>query len=180
DARKSFARYLELSPLLEKDVANWMAVRRANIAYLGGDDAQAAELTRNVDDPVIKGFAERLPQVPAGQRRVELDVGFVRQHHYTCAPATLATITRFWKKSADHLGIAADICYNGTPDHRERRWAEEHGWLAREFTVTWDTACRLLDRGVPFILTTVDIPYGHAQAVIGYDRCWQTLLVRDP
>jgi cellulose synthase operon protein C len=180
EARRSYERYRELSPLLEKELEKSLSLRQASIAYLCGDDSQASQLVRQVDDPICRSFAERLEQTRPEERRRELDVGFVRQHHYTCAPATLATISRFWNCPTNHLDIASDICYNGTPDSRERRWAEENGFVAREFTVTWDTACALIDRGIPFILTTVDIPYGHAQAVIGYDRCWQTLLIRDP
>ena len=51
----------------------------------------------------------------------------------------LASLSRFWKMPADHLEVAAAICYDGTPDHRERAWAEEHGWYCREFAITWDS-----------------------------------------
>ena len=52
------------------------------------------------------------PQTRAG---VILPVGFVRQNHKTCGPATLAAIGQFWHKPAEHLEIAAEICYDGTP-----------------------------------------------------------------
>ncbi len=109
-----------------------------------------------------------------------LDVGFVRQHYQTCAPATLTAIARFWGKEGDHLALATEICYDGTPNHRERSWAEQNGWVAREFTVTWPSAIALLDRGVPFTLTTVETRSAHHQAVIGYDARRGTLLIRDP
>ena len=38
----------------------------------------------------------------------------------------------------------------------------------------------LIDRGVPFTLTTVETQSGHLQAVIGYDARRGTLLIRDP
>jgi tetratricopeptide (TPR) repeat protein len=98
----------------------------------------------------------------------------------TCVPATLTAVSRFWSMPAEHLEVAEAICYDGTPDHSERHWAEEHGWLAREFTVTWESAVALLDRGVPFTLTTSDPTSAHLQAVIGYDARRGTLLVRDP
>src|SRR5262249_31498 len=155
DARQCYERYAELSPLLEKDLAEWLNARRSDAAYYCGDDEQAAEFARKVDDPFYKSLAERIAQTPREGRRVLLDVGFVRQHHQTCVPATLTTISRFWKRDTDHLEVASEICYDGTPDHRERRWVEEHGWVAREFTVTWDSVCALIDRGVPFTLTTI-------------------------
>src|SRR4029077_4498793 len=98
----------------------------------------------------------------------------------TCAPATLSALTSFWSMPAEHLEIAAAICYDGTAAASERHWAEEHGWEVREFTITWDSARALLDRGVPFTLTTIEPGYGHLQAVIGYDSRRGTLLVRDP
>jgi hypothetical protein len=58
----------------------------------------------------------------------------------TCAPATLSAISRYWKQPADHLEVAEEICYDGTPDYSERHWATSNGWDVREFTVTWDAA----------------------------------------
>jgi tetratricopeptide (TPR) repeat protein len=107
-------------------------------------------------------------------------VGFVRQNHLTCSPATLTTLSRFWKKPAEHLEVAEAICYDGTPCHSERNWAEQHGWLAREFKVTLAASQALLDRGVPFVISTVQPGNAHAQAVIGYDGFRESLLIRDP
>ena len=83
-----------------------------------------------------------------------LPVGFVRQHYQTCAPATLAALSRYWSLAADHLEIAERICYDGTPNHSERSWAEEQGFVVREFTADWIMACALIDAGIPFTLTT--------------------------
>lgn len=181
DARKSYDRLAELSPLAEKDVAKWLAARRSDAACYVEDYAAAAELARELgDDPFFKRIAERLSKTPVEGRRVLLPVGFVRQHHQTCVPATLAAISRFWGMSGDQLEIAADICYDGTPAHSERNWAETHGWVAREFTVTAAAAEALLDRGIPFTLTLVEPTFSHLQAVIGYDSRRGTLLIRDP
>jgi tetratricopeptide (TPR) repeat protein len=111
---------------------------------------------------------------------VLLPVGFVRQHHLTCAPATLSAISRYWDMPAQHLAVAEEICYDGTPAHSERRWAEQNGWTAREFTVTWESARALLDRGIPFTLTTVEPASAHLQAMIGYDGRRSSYIVRDP
>jgi len=180
DAQRSYARFAELSPLLEKNLAEWLAARRSDTAYYCGEYAQAAELARQAKDPFHDKIAEELSRTPFEGQRVLLEVGFVRQHHQTCAPAVLASLSRFWKMPADHLEVAAAICYDGTPDHRERAWAEEHGWYCREFAVTWDSARTLIDRGVPFTLTTIDPGNAHLQACIGYDTCRKTLLIRDP
>jgi tetratricopeptide (TPR) repeat protein len=181
DARHSYERLAELSPLADRDWGPWLAARRSDAAYYAGDFAAAAARARELEgDPFYAPLAERLEKAPAEGRRVLLPVGFVRQHHQTCAPATLAALSRFWEMPAEHLEIAADICYDGTPAHSERRWAEEHGWLPHEFTVTRDSARALLDRGVPFTLTVVEATFAHLQAAIGYDGRRDTLLVRDP
>lgn len=180
EARKSYERLAELSPLMDKELSKWVAARRSDAAYYCGDYAEAARFAREVQDPCYDKIAERLAQSPLTGRHVQLDVSFVRQHFQTCVPATLTAIARFWKMPAEHLEVAAAICYDGTPDHRERAWAEEHGWTTREFTISWDSTVALIDRGVPFSLTTAEAGNAHMQGVIGYDSCRGTLIVREP
>jgi tetratricopeptide (TPR) repeat protein len=180
DARRTYARVEELAVLMEKDGAQWLAARRSDAAYRDGDRAEAAAFARRVEGPLYARFAQELTREPFEGRRVLLDVGFVRQHHSTCVPATLTALSRYWGLPAKHLEVAGAICYDGTPDHRERAWAEEHVYVSREFAVTWDAARALLDRGVPFTLTTIEPGNAHMQAVIGYDTCRGSLLVRDP
>ncbi|MFO0760078.1 MAG: C39 family peptidase [Byssovorax sp.] len=167
------------SPLLEAEGAAQIASMRADGAYhLGRIDEAIAE-ARKAGTLFFTRIADRLAAGQPG-KRVILDVGFVRQHHLTCVPATLATLSRYWGKEARHLEIAEAICYDGTPAHSERRWAEENGWVTRELTVTWDSARALIDRGVPFTLATVEAASAHMQAVIGYDERRGTLTLRDP
>ena len=179
DARKSWARCAGLSPLMEPEFAEWLATRRSDAAYFDGDFAEAAEFAKQVAHPLYQEMAARLPKV-GGIGRVQLPVGFVRQHHMTCAPATLSALSRFWQMPAEHLSLAETICYDGTPAHSERQWAEQNGWRAREFTVTGESATALVDRRVPFTLTTVEPGSAHLQAVVGYDTLRGSLIVRDP
>ena len=180
DARRTYDRYAELAVMSEKEMADWLTARRADAAWFCGDRPAAAELARQVHGPLYSEFAAALVAEPFAGRRVLLDVAFVRQHHQTCVPATLAALSRYWGRAAEHLDVAGAICYDGTPDHRERPWAEEQGYVSREFTVTWESAVALIDRGVPFTLTVVDPGNAHMQAVIGYDTCRKSLLARDP
>jgi cellulose synthase operon protein C len=167
-------------PLLEPGGHQWLLSRQADLAYYLGDFAATSQLAAQVESAFYQKIAERLQLQPLIGKRVLLPVGFVRQHRATCAPATLATLTRFWDKPMDHLDIAAEICYDGTAPDRERLWAEQNGWIAREFTVTWESAVALIDRGIPFTLTTTEPTSAHLQAVIGYDSYLQQLLIRDP
>jgi cellulose synthase operon protein C len=179
-AQQSYQRYAELTPLLEAIGQQWLLSRQADLAYYLGDFDTASQLAGQVQSPFYQRIAERLQAKPLLGKRVLLPVGFVRQHRATCAPATLATLTRFWAKPIDHLTIAAEICYDGTAPYRERRWAAQNGWIAREFTITWESAVALIDRGIPLTLTTTELTSGHLQAIIGYDSYLQQFLVRDP
>jgi len=180
-ARESLDRWVDLSPLAEKRCKKWLECRRSDLAYHGGDYGAAIRHAEASGEEFFKAIAQRLAE-PARQaaERVELPVGFVKQHRMTCVPATLSAISRFWSKAADHVQVADEICYNGTSAYNERQWACRNGWIAREFTVTEESAQALLNRGVPFTFTTVELGSSHLQAVIGYDGRRGTLLIRDP
>ncbi len=179
-ARSNFRQAIKMSPLMEKGMCEWLNGRLADAAYLCGDKEEAIELAGQAGDGFFKTITERLQQASPEKRRLELPVGFIRQHHVTCAPATLTTISRYWQKPAEHLNIAEQICYGGTTDHSERKWAEQNGWVAREFCVNWEDTLKLIDRGVPFTLATVEPGNAHLQAVVGYDSVRGTFLLRDP
>lgn len=179
DALATLQRIEELAPLIEKPEKGWLERQRVTLHCLRRDWPAALVAAKPLDEEYYKGLGARL-ESGHGTRQVKLDVPFVRQHHLTCAPATLSALSRFWNQPAEHLEVAEAICYDGTPAHSERHWAESHGWHTREFTVTWDSAVALLDRGVPFTLTSTGAASAHLQAVIGYDELRQTLWIRDP
>jgi tetratricopeptide (TPR) repeat protein len=180
EAQRTWARVRELSPMADKHLTRWLAARSADAAYYAGDFAEAVTWARQVGQPYYDKLAERLGDQPGDGRRIQLQVPFVRQHHQTCAPATLAALSNFWQMPADHLEVAAAICYDGTPDHRERAWAEEHGWVVQQFTATWESTLALIDRGLPFALTVTYPSNAHQQAVIGYDSRCRAFIYRDP
>lgn len=180
DARQSFERFAELAPLLDESTAKWLHAQRADVAYLCGDYEAALTLAKLSESPFHKIVTERMEAADITARRVVLPVGFVRQHHVTCAPATLTMLSQYWQMPADHLSVVEAICYDGTPARSERDWAEKQGWFVREFCVTWENTVKLIERGVPFTLTTVETGSAHLQSVIGYDSRRGTILVRDP
>ena len=150
------------------------------MAYRCGDVARATELAWLASNPYHQRIAKSLSESIDDGEHVLLPVEFVRQHHMTCAPATVAAISRYWSRPVEHLSLAEEICYDGTSAHSQRKWAEENGWHVREFTVEWPSAKALLDEGIPFCLSTVEPTSAHMQAVIGYDTRRNVLLVRDP
>lgn len=187
DAWRSIDDAERLSPLADKHMKQWIASRRCDVACYRGDFDTAIAQAKNAvgtDSRTRSKFYEGLVALLTNRadagKRVELPVGFVQQHHRTCAPATLVSIAKFWTMPADHLEVAAEISYAGTPYHSQRKWAHEHGWITKEFTVTWDSAVALIDRGIPFTLATTEVTSAHLQAVVGYDSLRRTLILRDP
>jgi tetratricopeptide (TPR) repeat protein len=170
-------------PIREIKFQRQLAILRSNVAYHAGNFSLAADFAETSKHPQMLRVAEKLRSHDATQSRhprVLLDLPFVRQHFMTCAPATIAAIGRFFSKATDHLTVVDAICYDGTAAYSQRQWAEKNGWIAREFTVSWDATVALIDRGVPYMLATMQITSGHMQAVVGYDQIRGTLLCRDP
>lgn len=169
------------TPLRKDDEKDWLFGRRCDIASHRGDQAQALHWAEQITKSgFYKQVAVKLREASGSLRRLILPVPFVRQNQSTCAPASLTCICRFWGREIDHLEIAEEICYDGTPDHKERSWAETNGWACREFRVTVASAKLLLDAGMPFLLGTVYAGGAHAQVVMGYDEFRTVLFIREP
>ncbi|MGC4045486.1 MAG: C39 family peptidase [Armatimonas sp.] len=174
----SVTRLEALAPIAEPVFVEWMSGLRGEVEYHRGQVEQARaylEKSSGFDKKIAENLARERPA-----RRVQLDVTFVRQNHVTCAPATLTALSRYWGRTAEHLDVVEEICYDGTPGHSERHWADTHGFVTREFTLSIAAAQVLLDRGVPLPSATTGLNMGHLQAVIGYDDRRGTLLIRDP
>lgn len=180
EARQDLERLPDLWPMMDEKTRRWLDCRRSDLAYQCGNLPVALEFLQETDQPFHQKVRDRMTKARPEDRRVVLALDFVRQHHMTCAPATLSTISRFWSMAADHLEVAEEICYDGTSWTSERRWAEEAGWIVREFTVAWEIGVVLIDRGVPFTLTTRQPDSSHLQALVGFDEKRGTFLVRDP
>jgi len=180
EALRATDRGAELLLLADKFTRQRLDSTRSDLAYHSGDEPLALQLAERLTDGFHERLVKNLRAATPTDRRVVLDVPFVRQHHLTCAPATLAALSQYWNRPAEHLQIAEAICYDGTPAHSERRWAEQSGYLPREFTVDWPTTVALIDRGIPFTFTTVEATTAHLQAVVGYDARRRTLLLREP
>ncbi len=181
DARKSYERYAEMSPLMEEEVAEWLAARRCDTAYFTRDFAAAKENADKADDDFYTAFRQKLdepinPEIQSNVR-LELPAGEGPPSNVNVRP--LRTLARFWQ--VDDSSVPDEtIIFDGLPDVRERRWAEESGFRAIEFTITPETAFTLLERNVPFLFTMVDAGHSHSQVAVGFDRLRHALWMRDP
>jgi tetratricopeptide (TPR) repeat protein len=181
EAESALDLYEKYSPLRETRGDDWIAGRRCDIASHRGDQQEALKWAARVQKTgFYKLVAEKLKAAQPGLRRKVLAVPFIRQHDVTCAPASLTSIAHYWGHDVLHLDLANEICYDGTPDYREREWAERNGWATREFRVTVEGARSLIDAGMPFVLNTVHPGGAHAQVVMGYDEFRTVLFIRDP
>ena len=169
------------SPLLGKKDKQWLAGRKGDCHYIKGELDLALECYKQTENKFYKTITENLEKnQEADCQRKKLDVPFVRQHEMTCAPATLAALSKFFGKEKDHLEIADAICYEGTPWHKERTWAEENGFAVFEFRFTEEVTKALIDLGLPFTLSTNSVTSAHLQACIGYDDRLGLAIIRDP
>jgi tetratricopeptide (TPR) repeat protein len=184
DARKTYELYAQLSPLMEEEIANWLAARRADTAYFCGDLAEARAQAARSDEDFYKDFAARLSEMTQAETAQEsghrLDLNTDAFHHVAGGSSILDAVCGYWGLSPRQPPPAEGSTFDGLPDVRERLWAEANGFAAAEFTVEPEAAFTLIERGVPFLLTMVESGYIHSQLVVGADRARHSLWVRDP
>lgn len=129
----------------------------------------------------VKSNLEKARDLKGGTNNKKvLDVPFVRQAHMTCAPASIAAVTRFWGRPIEQSIIIDEICYGGTQNYDERLWAIKNHWYCVEFDLKFSTVKALINIGVPVLLSTVEPGSAHLQIIVGYDENMGTYLFRDP
>lgn len=109
-----------------------------------------------------------------------LELPFVQQRHMTCAPASIASVLKFWGEDISQDEIAREICYNGTYTHDQRVWLNRRGWHVIEFDLNFPQLKQLIELGIPVLLSTVEPGNSHLQVIAGYDEATGTYILRDP
>src|SRR5206468_3775563 len=101
DARQSYERYAELSPLMEEEVLKWLAARRCDTAYFLGDFATAKEQAVKADEDFYTEFRKQLDepthQEAAISGRLELPAADTPPG--APSPRPLELLARFWQVS---------------------------------------------------------------------------------
>ncbi|HEX6592848.1 MAG TPA: C39 family peptidase, partial [Moraxellaceae bacterium] len=179
-AEQTLARVRAWLPARGSALNHDVAIAAAEVLYRRGDMDAALEALSGARGYFFRQVRASLAEFRHSGVHRQLDVPFIRQHHMTCAPATLTALWRYHGHDIDHLTLAEAICYDGTSDLAERRWIEEQGWALREFELNLDDIRRLIDAGCPVGLSTVEPGSAHMQAVIGYDTRKGIYLLRDP
>jgi hypothetical protein len=97
---------------------------------------------------------------------------FQQTTDYTCGPACVVTLLRYYGRNGDEMQIAKEMGTNadtGTTPQAMALWLQKHG-----FRVTWgengslDMLRRNLSRSVPTLVEWIDWG-GHWDVVVGYD-----------
>ena len=180
EARCSYDRFAELSPLMEEEVAQWLAARRSDVLYDLGDLEGSRQQALQAGEGFHKTVAERLAHIAPGAKRAVLEkVDRLPRPLPATVPAALMIIRRYWRP--DEPAPGDDPFRLDAPlEYQERRWAEQNGWAAREFTATAESLHALIDAGVPVALGVVEATFAQLQAIAGYDQRKGILLFRDP
>ncbi len=176
DARQSYERYAELSPLRDAETEKWLAARRADTAYFLGEYASVGEQARKAEESFYTEFAERVEKTATPPLPVRLDFPMVGPGGKTVTVYDL--LARHWKVAVQPISQELSP-QDGLQDVRERMWGIENGFLTAEFTATAEACYSLLERGVPFLFTLIDAGYSHTQLAVGSDRIRGTLWLID-
>jgi predicted Zn-dependent protease len=186
DARRSLERYAELSPLMEPEVAKWLAARRGDVAYLLGEFDEAARQARQVGEEFYTRFAEKLTgAVPESTPRPDGRGSPRTILPLPPAPAGAPPLSaheqlgRFWDRALPPAPADPPPFLDGLPDAADRRRFDAGGWATREFDLDADAACELAARGVPFLVTLVETGFGQPRLVVGADRLRGSLFLAD-
>lgn len=187
EARRSYQRFADLSPLMENEVVEWLATRLSDVLYELGDREGARAEAARAGDGFHRILADRLAQPPSEARRVVLErLERVPRSQDLPVPAALVMLRRYWRPD-DPLPGMEPFRLDAPVEHQERRWVEQPGprgndqpWIVREMTATPSVLHALIDRGIPIALGVVEATFTHLQAIAGYDQLRGVLLFRDP
>lgn len=123
----------------------------------------------------VDGQNDRGPAAAPSATRVILPIRAYQQTtSYTCGPASILTLLRYYKRDGDERRIAREAkctAEKGTSPQKMAAWLEAHG-----FDVDWGEGGTLrllrdnLARGVPTLVEWIDWG-GHWVVVVGYDAC---------
>ncbi|WMS86787.1 tetratricopeptide repeat protein [Pleionea litopenaei] len=115
-----------------------------------------------------------------GNKKVRLDVPFIKQGFLTCAPASIAAVLNYLGQSYTQEEIAKEVCYDGTPDYLQHEWLDKQNIAFIEFDLEWSLAKQLIDRDLPFTFVTRSGNESHMQVVTGYNEKTGVLYLMDP
>lgn len=168
-----------LAPLRDRSTRRVLAAMGMEAARQARDLEAAKKFARAINSPFHDRILANIEANPGGARIV-LPHKFSRQGIAECVPASLSTCLGAFGIELDHQRLAEKLTFGGTALWRARAWAEENNYLTRAFIADAEISVKLIDAGLPFIITIPGLDESHACAVIGVDHATGTLLIHDP
>ncbi len=163
----------------DKSLTQQLTAFKAHIEVTRQNYRMAKKYLEQLDDYYSKVLLENIENT-SEDKTVRLEVPYIKQKFLTCAPASMASILQYHGSDFRQEEIAADICFDGTPDYLQHQWLNQHKIPFREFDLTWPIAQCLIDAGLPFTLVTRSGRESHMQVVSGYNQRTGILYVMDP
>ena len=197
DARKSYDRYFEMSPLMEKDVKKWIVGKQIDTAYFCLDLKAAQELSAPSEEEFYQKFNVSLTEElnKYAQTGSLPSIETLRENRYCIRldrmekgeclkqivdeSRTLELIRSYWDVETIEPPPFEMGTFDGLPEYQDRLWAERNHFYAKEFQVTLEAAYTLLEQGLPFLLTMVEVGYTHSQMVVGCDKIRCSIWLRE-
>ncbi|PJK16962.1 hypothetical protein CQS04_07350 [Chryseomicrobium excrementi] len=129
----------------------------------------------------FKGHPYKEVTADAEGKRVLLNLKQPIQKVNYCVPASLAVILQAFGQNEEQEVIARAVKEDqGTQLHHAREYMESIGYESLFFKGTVELYKKLLDAGVPVMLSTLVEMNAHVQVVVGYDDRLKTLKIQDP
>ncbi|RMD73239.1 MAG: hypothetical protein D6820_18980, partial [Lentisphaerae bacterium] len=173
-------KMLDLAPLADRHMYERVSHLRFWLAHARRDREAMKRLCVQHPHMYPRDLAKHLETVGDSPRFVLHEYRPVRQGHNMCAPASVAMVLSHFDLDIDQDTLAGKLTYAGTKLWRIREWAEQEGLFAATFVVDRGLGLKLLEAGIPFLLSYQFSSYAHAIAVVGYDELTNSFLVHDP
>lgn len=114
-------------------------------------------------------------------KRVQLELQQNVQKVNYCVPASLSLILQSFGVQEEQETIARAVKEDqGTQLYHAREYMTDSGFESVYFKGTVENYKKLIDAGLPILLSTLIEMNAHVQVVVGYDDQLQTLLIQDP
>ena len=178
-AQKAAERLESLAPLADRETRRNFALTRLDIAEMSDDREGIERWAAEGRSPFHRKMLENLRANPQG-RRIRLPFRRAIQKHNACLPTSLSSALAVENVHIDPDTMVADITFGGTWEWAAAEWLEKRGFATRFFAVFPESATRLIQNGIAFVITLEGDSNAHAVAAVGLDEAAGTLIIHDP
>lgn len=178
-AKEYFERFPGLAPLADRDTRAMFARVRLDIAELEDDHEAMERFAAEARSPFHQTILKNLRKNPLG-RRIRLPFRRAIQKYEACLPTSVASALGAMEIPLDPDAMAAELTFGGTAEWAAAEWLEKRGLAVRFFAATPETAGKLIENGIAFVVTLEADASAHAVAVVGIDQAAGTLIIHDP